>query len=71
MGLNQSDMSHTPQQKQNIFITFVQCRPNVADVGPTLYKCHTNVSRLLGFGHSCCSDLHLTITSSSLHAIPS
>ena len=26
----------------NICITFVQCRPNVGDVGPTLYKCYTN-----------------------------
>ena len=29
--------------KQNICITFVQCRPNVFDVGPTLYKWYTNV----------------------------
>ena len=29
---------HT-QQAQNICITFVQRRPNVFDVGPTLYKC--------------------------------
>ena len=27
------------QQTQNICITFVQRRPNVEDVGPTLYKC--------------------------------
>ena len=33
----------TSQQTQNICITFVQCRPNVFDVGPTLYKCYTNV----------------------------
>ena len=26
------------QQTQNIFITFIQRRPNVFDVGPTLYK---------------------------------
>ena len=31
------------QQTQNICITFVQRRPNVFDVGPTLYKCYTNV----------------------------
>ena len=31
------------QQTQNIFITFVQRRPNVFDVGPTLYNCDTNV----------------------------
>ena len=24
-------------------VTFVQCRTNVEDVGPTLYKCYTNV----------------------------
>ena len=36
------------QQTQNICITFVQCRPNVFDVGPTLYKCYTNVLCLLG-----------------------
>ena len=29
-------------------ITFVQRRPNVFDVGPTLYKCYTNVLCLLG-----------------------
>ena len=28
-------------------ITFIQCRPNVYDVGPTLYKCYTNVLCLL------------------------
>ena len=42
------DMSF--QQTQNICITFVQRRPNVFDVGPTLYKCYTNVLCLLG-GH--------------------
>ena len=36
------------QQTQNIYITFVQRRPNVSDVGPTLYKCYTNVLCLLG-----------------------
>ena len=30
------------KQTQNICITFVQRRPNVFDVGPTLYKCYTN-----------------------------
>ena len=35
------------QQTQNICITFVQRRPNVFDVGPTLYKCYTNVLCLL------------------------
>ena len=33
----------------NICITFVQCRPNVFDVGSTLYKCYTNVLCLLGW----------------------
>ena len=28
---------------QNICITFVQYRPNVFDVGSTLYKCYTNL----------------------------
>ena len=31
------------QRTQNNCITFVQRRPNVFDVGPTLYKCYTNV----------------------------
>ena len=31
------------QQTQHICITFVQCRSNVEDVGPTLYKCYTIV----------------------------
>ena len=35
------------QQTQNICIKFIQRRPNVFDVGPTLYKCYTNVSCLL------------------------
>ena len=29
-------------------MTFVRCRTNVFDVGPTLYKCHTNVLCLMG-----------------------
>ena len=35
------------QQTQNICITFTQRRTNVEDVGPTLYKCNTNVLYLL------------------------
>ena len=31
-----------------LFITIVQCRTNVEDVGPTLYKCYANVLCLLG-----------------------
>ena len=40
---------YTSLQTQNICITFIQCRPNVFDVGPTLYKCHTNVLCLMGY----------------------
>ena len=40
------------QQTQNICITFVQCRSNVFDVGPTLYKCYTNVLCLPGYDRS-------------------
>ena len=36
------------QQTHNICITFVQRRTNVFDVGPTLFKCYTNVLCLLG-----------------------
>ena len=36
------------QQTQHICIPFIQCRPNVSDAGPTLYKCYTNVFCLLG-----------------------
>ena len=32
---------------QNICITFIQRRPNVFDVGPTLYKCYTDILCLL------------------------
>ena len=45
----------TPQQTQNICITFVQRRPNVFDVGPTLYKCYANVLCLLGSWLTRCS----------------
>ena len=40
--------THPSQQIQNICITFIRCRINVEDVGPTLYKCYTNVLCLLG-----------------------
>ena len=36
------------QQTQNICIPVVQRRPSVGDVGPTLYKCYTNILCLLG-----------------------
>ena len=38
---------HT-QQTQSMCIPFVQRRPNVFDVVPTLYKCYTNVLCLPG-----------------------
>ena len=36
------------QEAQNIYIACIQCRHDVEDVGPTLYKCYTNVLCLLG-----------------------
>ena len=36
-------------QAQSICRTFSQLRPNVFDVGPTLYKCCTSVLGLLGY----------------------
>ena len=36
------------QHTQNICITCMQRRPNVFDVGPTLYKCYINILCLLG-----------------------
>ena len=39
---------HYPVKTKNICITFIQCWTNVEDVGPTLYKCYTNVPCLLG-----------------------
>ena len=42
------------QQTQNICITFVQCWTNVENVGPTLYKCYTNVLCLLGYRAGWC-----------------
>ena len=38
----------TTQQTQNICITLVQCWTNVEDVGPTLYKCYTNIFGFAG-----------------------
>ena len=44
-----NELSHSPASKHKTFcITFLQCCFNVEDVGPTLYKCHTNVLCLLG-----------------------
>ena len=36
------------KQTKHMCITFIQRRPNVFDVGPTLYKCYTNGLCLLG-----------------------
>ena len=41
-----------PVNTQNICITFVQRRPNVFDVGPTLYNCFTNVFSCVYWGYS-------------------
>ena len=51
-----TDIHIQSQQTQNICITFIQRRPNVLDVGPTLYKCYTNVLCLLwcSYGPSQC-----------------
>ena len=43
MAINFTENSPT-QQTQNICITFIQRRPNVKEVGPTLYKCYTMFS---------------------------
>ena len=40
--------SKQPSKHKSICITFVQRRPNVFDVGPTLYRCYINVLYLLG-----------------------
>ena len=42
-------LSNTKQQTRNITITFIQRRPNMFNVGPTLHKCYTNILCLLGF----------------------
>ena len=47
---NESHLFYLSSQlAQNICITFVQRRPSVFDVGPTLYKYHTKVLCLLGY----------------------
>ena len=46
---NPAWMIMTSQYAQNICISCVQCRPNVFYAGPTLYKCYTNVLRLLEY----------------------
>ena len=47
MSTHQFNRKRASQQAQHICITFIQRRPNVFDVGPTLYKCYTNVLCLL------------------------
>ena len=42
------------QYAHTICTTFIQCRPNVFDVGPTLYKCGRNGLRLPGSCPSRC-----------------
>ena len=37
------DVHVVSQQTQNIYITFIQRRLKVFDVGPALYKCYRNV----------------------------
>ena len=46
------------KQTQNICITFAQRRPNVFDVGPTLYKSYTNVLCLLEYTSRSLTKLH-------------
>ena len=50
MGISkQVDPMRVPTPcEHNQFVNFVQCWTNVEDVGPTLYKCYTNVLCLLG-----------------------
>ena len=56
-----SDVGLTfPSRKQNMCITFIQHPPSIFDVGPTLYKCYTNVLRLLGWNWTCC-DCHVIL----------
>ena len=52
------------QQKQTIYITFMQRRLNIFDVGPKVYKCYTNVLSLLGW-----SSGRFTVSTILLHAI--
>ena len=48
------------QLTQNICITFIQRRPNVFDVGPTLYKCYINVLYLLGCKYRYGAAIHIS-----------
>ena len=53
----------TAQQTQNICIAFIQRRSSVFDVGPTLYKCYTNILCLLGQDERRICDLQWTYMS--------
>ena len=55
--------SYAAQQTQNICITFMQCRTNVEDVGPALYKCYTNVLCLRGGGRGYLQSLYIRLLS--------
>ena len=48
VNISHSAIGTTQETQNNICITFIQRRPNVFDVGPTFYKCYTNVLFLLG-----------------------
>ena len=56
-------------------ITFVQRRPNVFDVDPTLYKCHTNVCTeiyhaVVHLELNMCHNLHIGTTSTARLSYP-
>ena len=50
------------QQTQNICTAFVQRRLYIFDVGPTLYKCYTNVLCLLGYCYKAAFKMTTVIT---------
>ena len=52
---------------QNICIAFVQRWANVFDVGPTLYKCYTNVLCLLGIDTTV--SLHYCWAGDQIHTV--
>ena len=41
--------------------TFIQCWTNVEDVGPTLYKCYTDVLCLLGYHLLCARNVRVSV----------
>ena len=44
---------YTSQKTQNICITILQFWSNVENVGPTMYKCYTNILCSLGYIELC------------------